>query len=240
MRRGRRSSPRLLRERRLTTRRNPPKIRKFAGMDIARAMATASRRDPTRSVGRPIDLLESPSLMPFQRRPGGGLRPKTAASFFLGLLAVGSVSSQVAAEQGTHPFAANAFSAETRPSMAADFRGEPASNEARQVADWALDTRDNRGSPFVIVDKKNAKVFVFAGKGRLLGATQALLGSALGGRLRSRHRGPEIVGHPAGGTHHAGGTLRGCPGTGSEQAGRSLGGLQRRPGPASRAGAQFQ
>ena len=62
----------------------------------------------------------------------------------------------------------------------ADFLGASASSDARQIADWALRTSDNRGMPFVIVDKKSAKVFVFDGRGRLLGATSALLGLARG------------------------------------------------------------
>jgi hypothetical protein len=39
---------------------------------------------------------------------------------------------------------------------------------------------DHRGLPFVIIDKVNAKVFVFDGQGRLLGAAPALLGLARG------------------------------------------------------------
>jgi hypothetical protein len=62
----------------------------------------------------------------------------------------------------------------------ADFSGEPASNDARQVADWVVTSGDNRGLPFVIVDKVNAKVFVFDNQGRLRGATRALLGLARG------------------------------------------------------------
>ena len=64
--------------------------------------------------------------------------------------------------------------------MRADFHGEPTSNDAHMMADWVIDTGDNRGSPFVIVDKKNTKVFVFDGCGHLLGATPALLGLARG------------------------------------------------------------
>jgi hypothetical protein len=43
-----------------------------------------------------------------------------------------------------------------------------------------VETGDNRGLPFVIVDKKATKVFVFDAHGALLGATDALLGLALG------------------------------------------------------------
>lgn len=68
--------------------------------------------------------------------------------------------------------------AESVPS--AHFGGEPASEDARQIADWAVRTGDNRGMPFVIVDKKDTKVFVFDGHGTLTGAAPALLGLAPG------------------------------------------------------------
>ena len=61
-----------------------------------------------------------------------------------------------------------------------DFLGQPASGDARMVANWVVRTGDNHGLPFVIVDKKSAEVFVFDGVARLSGATPALLGSARG------------------------------------------------------------
>lgn len=62
----------------------------------------------------------------------------------------------------------------------ANFKHSNASQDARQIADWVVDSGDNRTLPFVIVDKKEAKVFVFYADGRLRGAAAALLGSAVG------------------------------------------------------------
>jgi len=62
----------------------------------------------------------------------------------------------------------------------ADFAGEHASADAHYVADWVVDAGDNRGLPFVIVDKTDAKVFVFASDGQLRGTAPALLGLARG------------------------------------------------------------
>jgi hypothetical protein len=62
----------------------------------------------------------------------------------------------------------------------ADFEREHASHEARHVADWVVDSGDNRSLPFAVVDKANAKVFVFDARGRLRGAAPALLGLARG------------------------------------------------------------
>lgn len=62
----------------------------------------------------------------------------------------------------------------------ANFKHSNASQDARQIADWVVDSNDNRSLPFVIVDKKEAKVFVFYADGRLRGAAAALLGSAVG------------------------------------------------------------
>lgn len=62
----------------------------------------------------------------------------------------------------------------------ADFDGKQASPEARHVADWVVASGDNQSMPFVIVDKINAKVFVFHADGRLRSAAPALLGLARG------------------------------------------------------------
>jgi hypothetical protein len=62
----------------------------------------------------------------------------------------------------------------------ADFSGEPASDDVAKFADWVMTTGDNHGDPFVIVDKKNTKVFVFSAVGRLIGANSALIGLARG------------------------------------------------------------
>ena len=60
------------------------------------------------------------------------------------------------------------------------FGTEPASRDVRIVADWSLRSQDNHGIPFVILDKKQAKLFLFNSEGRLLGAAPALLGAAIG------------------------------------------------------------
>jgi hypothetical protein len=61
-----------------------------------------------------------------------------------------------------------------------DFAGESASADARYVARWVVGTRDHKGLPFAIVDKKGARLFVFAASGLLVGAAPALLGLAPG------------------------------------------------------------
>jgi hypothetical protein len=85
----------------------------------------------------------------------------------------------------THEGAAAPSTIETQPVVAhhakrANFERERASQDARHIADWVVDSSDNRRMPFVIVDKTNAKVFVFDANGRLRGAARALLGLAIG------------------------------------------------------------
>ena len=62
----------------------------------------------------------------------------------------------------------------------ARFLGEPASEAARGVADWVVASGDNQRLPFVIVDKVQARIFVFDARGQLRGAAAALLGLAIG------------------------------------------------------------
>lgn len=62
----------------------------------------------------------------------------------------------------------------------ADFAGQRASTDARFMADWVMDSKDNRNLPFVIVDKKDARIFVFEAGGRIRGTSPVLLGLAPG------------------------------------------------------------
>ena len=62
----------------------------------------------------------------------------------------------------------------------ADFARVPASHGVSHIADWVVDSGDNQGLPFVIVDKTNAKIFVFDASGRIRGASPVLLGLARG------------------------------------------------------------
>jgi hypothetical protein len=55
-----------------------------------------------------------------------------------------------------------------------------ASGDARYAVSWVLATHDNQGMPFVIVDKKHARIFIFENKGILLGTSPALLGLSPG------------------------------------------------------------
>lgn len=66
-----------------------------------------------------------------------------------------------------------------RPRLA-EFQRQPASSEVRHVAHWALDSGDNGGMPYMIIDKINARVFVFDARGRLQGVEPALLGMGVG------------------------------------------------------------
>jgi hypothetical protein len=62
----------------------------------------------------------------------------------------------------------------------ADFGRENASSHAREVTDWVVRSNDHQGLPFVVVDKTQARVFVFNPQGRLQGAAAALLGLTRG------------------------------------------------------------
>ena len=77
---------------------------------------------------------------------------------------------------------ASAIEPEVRESFngSVDFNQQSASPEVKQVANWVVVSRDNQRMPFAIVDKINAKVFVFGADGRLLGADAALLGMGRG------------------------------------------------------------
>lgn len=62
----------------------------------------------------------------------------------------------------------------------ADFGFERASNDARYAANWVLESGDHQGQPFAIVDKRDARIYVFEPQGRVLGASPVLIGLAPG------------------------------------------------------------
>ena len=62
----------------------------------------------------------------------------------------------------------------------ADFASRPASADARFIADWVTDSGDSRGLPFIVLDKRDARVFVFRADGRLIDSSPVLLGAAPG------------------------------------------------------------
>jgi hypothetical protein len=75
--------------------------------------------------------------------------------------------------------AALAAPAESAPKQV-DLGTARASREVQQVANGALASGDNAGRSIVILDKRNARVFVFDPKGKLRGTAPALLGMARG------------------------------------------------------------
>jgi hypothetical protein len=67
----------------------------------------------------------------------------------------------------------------------ADFSSERSSPEAKHVADWVVHSGDNRAEgvrrvPFVILDKKDARIYLFDSHGKLQAAAPALLGLGIG------------------------------------------------------------
>lgn len=76
--------------------------------------------------------------------------------------------------------AATLLSIATHTRAAPAFGAERASAEVREVAHWVLAAADHRRRPFAIVDKNDARIYVFDAGGTLLGASATLLGAARG------------------------------------------------------------
>ena len=72
--------------------------------------------------------------------------------------------------------ASGVVAAEPAGVTAADFGGKSVSPDVRRLAGWVVESADNQKMPFVIVDKKKAKVFLFSPAGQLSGSAAVLLG----------------------------------------------------------------
>lgn len=80
------------------------------------------------------------------------------------------------------PAAAQAAETTTTETTAAETPAGPEliTQDATIIANWVIASGDNRGLPFIIIDKIGAAVSVYDAQGRFLGATPALLGIAPG------------------------------------------------------------
>ena len=111
------------------------------------------------------------------------------APIFL-LSAVGLAAAQPAAAQMIGDSRAPSFAqpraapVPSRPMVAQpdppSFGRETGSAEVHRMADWVAASTDNRGLPYMIVDKRDAKVFLLDAHSRMLGAAPALLGLGRG------------------------------------------------------------
>lgn len=75
---------------------------------------------------------------------------------------------------------AAAMGASLATAAAAPVAAQGPDGEARRLLEWVTTTRDHQGLPFAIVDKKQARLYVYDAQGRLAGSAPAVLGSTWG------------------------------------------------------------
>lgn len=90
-----------------------------------------------------------------------------------------------------HTAAITAPSPEAATARQADLARQSASANVREVAQWAIDSGDHAGLPFVVVDKERARLFAFDAAGRLQAGAPVLLGALRGDE-------PDVPATPAG------------------------------------------
>ena len=81
---------------------------------------------------------------------------------------------------GVRDVARAALAALTLSAVGSPAAAEPDANTVAEMVAWVLSSADNQGLPFAIVDKTEARVFVYDGEGHLQGDEPALLGVAPG------------------------------------------------------------
>ena len=103
-----------------------------------------------------------------------------ARMFYPGLVAASLFAIPAYADDTLRPPPETGASAPVHVTRHANDPGWIAPDAVKKMADWVFESRDNGGLPFVIVDKPEAKVFVFDKSGRILGTAWALVGLAQG------------------------------------------------------------
>lgn len=79
-----------------------------------------------------------------------------------------------------HTAETTASSSQAAASVQEDLARELASPDVRRLAQWAIDSGDHHGQPFVVVDKARARLFAFDPLGRLRASAPVLLGAVRG------------------------------------------------------------
>ncbi len=128
--------------------------------------------DKTQRIVQIVLLTATVAVLVVPVRPGG----KAVIPLF-GTHHPAVVQQQASAPRVVHPRLAAAMPKLQRH---LDFAGETASADAQALAQWVVASADNGRLNFAILDKKNAKVFVFDPSGKLIGASKVLLGYAAG------------------------------------------------------------
>lgn len=112
-------------------------------------------------------------------KPRNRWRAALVAALLCGSAGVGWWWGQAQAPQAVPKAGPQLKSAPHLPRFAS-FAGEQPSPGVRHVADWALDSGDAGGRSFVIIDKQQARVWLFDPQGALIEQTPALIGAAVG------------------------------------------------------------
>jgi hypothetical protein len=77
-------------------------------------------------------------------------------------------------------FAPPQVTVQAAPARLAELGNVDVSDEARLMAHWVASTNDHAARPFVLIDKRTARLYVFDAQARLLDHTAILLGAAAG------------------------------------------------------------
>jgi hypothetical protein len=136
---------------------------------IVPPLRMAKHRAAERSAQQSAQIASAPQVAP-QQQPAPDARPPVSQA------APPLPNSGATVGQGAVPRDGAAASTV----RLADFKGEDPSPTARLVANWVAATTDNKKHAFVLVDKKDARVYVFLPDGTLKESAPALLGAAHG------------------------------------------------------------
>lgn len=60
------------------------------------------------------------------------------------------------------------------------FASEEADTSVHEVADWIVNSNDNKEMPFIIVDKKQGQIYVFKKEGLIIASAPVLVGESIG------------------------------------------------------------
>ena len=124
-------------------------------------------------------------MAPIQSRPDAEALQRREAERVMAILEDRAAPSPIAASipPGVTPIAPEIGNPPPEPPpmlTAAEFGAVQPTADARRMADWVVTRRDNGQMPFMVLDKRDARLYVFEPDGHLIDQTPVLLGSAHG------------------------------------------------------------
>ena len=159
-------------------------LRKALLLGAVLLLTPAFAATPAPAAGEPATKPTAAARSQTTAKPKAAVKPTAAATPKVAASAqkadTKAAASKKADKKAEKKAVAKAHPEDQKPGPMADFGKVEASSDVVHVANWVSHTRNNQKKAFVLIDKKQARLYVFDQQGKLKSHTAVLLGKAVG------------------------------------------------------------